>query len=102
MRDIIKSIIAKSLKELSLPIPEFSVDYPKNQKFGDFSTNVSLLLSKELRKNPREIANGLLQKLSEEKCFSKVEIAGAGFINFFVTDSFYQAIVKDVINKKEL
>ena len=102
MKNIIKSIVEKSLKELNFPIPEFSVDYPKNREFGDFSTNVSLLLSKELKKNPREIANQLQQKLSDEKCFSKVEIAGAGFINFFVTNSFYQEIVKDVLNKKEL
>jgi arginyl-tRNA synthetase len=102
LKDIIKSIIEKSVKELNFPVPEFSVDYPKNQKFGDFSTNVSLLLSKELKRNPREIANDLLQKLSEEKCFSKVEIAGAGFINFFVTNSFYEEIVRDVLNKKEM
>ncbi|MFZ4589666.1 MAG: arginine--tRNA ligase [Ignavibacteria bacterium] len=101
MKDIIHNIIEKTLKGLDLPVPGFSVDYPKNQKFGDFSTNVSLLLSKELKRNPREIAEELLPKLSEENCFSKVEIAGAGFLNFFVAGSFYQEILKDVLNKKD-
>lgn len=101
MKDIIKGIIEKALKGLEFPIPKFSIDYPKEQKFGDFSTNVSLLLSKELKKNPREIANLLLPALSAEKCFSKVEIAGAGFINFFVANSFYSEIVKDVLNRKD-
>ena len=44
----------------------------------------------------------LFPLLSKEKCFSKVEIAGAGFINFFVTNSFYEEIVKDVLNKKRI
>ena len=101
MKDIIKDIIEKALKGLELPIPKFSIDYPKEQKFGDFSTNVSLLLSKDLKKNPREIANLLLPALSAEKCFSKVEIAGAGFINFFVANRFYGEIVKDVLNRKD-
>ncbi|MCX6156496.1 MAG: arginine--tRNA ligase [Ignavibacteriae bacterium] len=101
MKDIIQNIIEKTLKGLHLPVPGFSVDYPKNQKFGDFSSNVSLLLSKELKRNPREIAEELLPKLSGEKCFSKVEIAGAGFLNFFVADSFYREILKDILNKKE-
>lgn len=101
MKEIIYNIIGKILKDLELPVPGFSVDYPKNQKFGDFSTNVSLLLSKELKRNPREIAEELLPMLSKEKCFSKVEIAGAGFLNFFVADSFYQEILKDILVKKD-
>lgn len=101
MKDIIHKIIEKTLKELDFPVPGFSIDYPKNQKFGDFSANVSLLLSKELKRNPREIAEVLLPRLSEEKCFSKVEIAGAGFLNFFVADSFYQEILKDILVKKD-
>jgi len=100
LKDLIKSIIVNTLKELDYSIPEFSVDYPKNQKFGDFSTNVSLVLSKALKRNPLEIARELLPKLEKEKYFSKVEIAGAGFINFFAAESFYGEIVKDILDKK--
>jgi arginyl-tRNA synthetase len=101
LKDIIKNIIEKTLLGMNIPVPDFNVDYPKNKKFGDFSTNISLVLSKELKKNPREIAGELVPKLSEEKYFSKVEIAGAGFINFFVTDNFYAEIVKDILSKKD-
>lgn len=101
MKEKISKILEKVLKELSLPVPEYTIDYPKNKNYGDFSTNVSLLLSKELKKNPREIASELLPRLSEEKFFSKVEIAGAGFINFFVAETFYVDIVKDILERKD-
>lgn len=102
MKEIIKDIVEKALKELGYTVPEFSVDYPKNQKFGDFSTNISMVLAKELKKNPREIADTLLPFLKKETAFSGVEIAGAGFINFFVADKFYYELVRKIINEKEL
>ncbi len=100
MKDIIKNIVGKALKELNYSMPDFSVDYPKNKKFGDFSANAALVLSKELKKNPRDVANELLPLLEKESVFSKVEIAGAGFINFFVSDKFYDELVRKVINEK--
>ena len=100
MKDIIKDIVGKALKELNFSIPDFSVDYPKNKKFGDFAANAALVLSKELKKNPRDVANELLPLLEKESVFSKVEIAGAGFINFFVSDKFYDELVRKVINEK--
>ncbi len=100
MKDIIKDIVGKALKELNYSMPDFSVDYPKNKKFGDFSANAALVLSKELKKNPRDVANELLPLLEKESVFSKVEIAGAGFINFFVSDKFYDELVRKVINEK--
>jgi len=100
LKDIIKNIVGKASKELNYSITDFSVDYPKNKKFGDFSANVALVLSKELKKNPRDIANELLPLLEKESVFSKVEIAGAGFINFFVSDKFYDELIRKVINEK--
>lgn len=100
MKEIIKNIVAKVLKELNYSIPDFSVDYPRNKKFGDFSANAALVLSKELKKSPRDIAIELLPLLEKETVFSKVEIAGAGFINFFVSENFYTRLVRKVMNEK--
>ena len=100
MKEIIKNIVAKVLKELNYSIPDFSVDYPRNKKFGDFSANAALVLSKELKKSPRDIAIELLPLLEKETVFSKVEIAGAGFINFFVSENFYTGLVRKVMNEK--
>lgn len=69
MKEIIKNIVAKVLKELNYSIPDFSVDYPRNKKFGDFSANAALVLSKELKKSPRDIASELLPLLEKETVF---------------------------------
>jgi arginyl-tRNA synthetase len=63
---------------------------PKNQDFGDYATSVALILSKELRKNPREIANSIVEKLNfDNKLVEKVTIDGPGFININFTSYFY-------------
>jgi arginyl-tRNA synthetase len=63
---------------------------PKNQDFGDYATSVALILSKELRKNPREIANSIVEKLNfDNKLVEKVTIDGPGFINIKFTSYFY-------------
>ena len=63
---------------------------PKNQDFGDYATSVALILSKELRKNPREIANSIVEKLNfDNKLVEKVTIDGPGFINLKFTSYFY-------------
>lgn len=101
MKEIIKDIVIKYINELGYSVPEFSIDYPKNKNFGDFSANAAMVLAKELKKNPREIANELLPCLQKESAFSKVEIAGAGFINFFVSERFYGELVTRVIREKD-
>jgi arginyl-tRNA synthetase len=55
-------------------------------KFGDYATNVALALAKQLGKPPREVAETLAAELRTEGQFSKVEVAGPGFINLFVSD----------------
>jgi arginyl-tRNA synthetase len=69
--------------------PEISI--PKIENHGDFSTNAAILISKILQKNPREIATEILNALTPEisrGLIEKIEIAGAGFLNFFLTDDF--------------
>lgn len=101
MKEIIKNIVETALKKLNYPVPDLSVDYTKNQKFGDFSTNVSMVLAKELKKNPKEIAGEIIPLLAVEDIFSKVESAGAGFINFFVADKFYTELVNKVLKEND-
>lgn len=101
MKEIIKNIIEKKLIELDYPNVQFSIDYPKNKNFGDFSSNAAMILAKELKRNPREIANELLPYLQKENSFSKVEIAGAGFINFYVSGNFYNEIISVILKNKD-
>jgi arginyl-tRNA synthetase len=87
----------KYLKEIEIG---FSV--PNNTEHGDFSTNAAMILTRKLRKNPREIAEEIISNLEiDENIISKVEIAGPGFINFKFTQTFLTGIIKTVIEKKD-
>ncbi|MBT4922559.1 MAG: arginine--tRNA ligase, partial [Rickettsiales bacterium] len=67
-----------------------TVEAPKNKDHGDFATNAALVLSKQLKKSPRDIAEFIKTQLSQDAIFSKIEIAGPGFVNFTLTDLYYQ------------
>lgn len=73
---------------------------PKIESHGDLSTNIAMLLTKQLHRNPREIANEIIAALPcDDSKIAKVEIAGPGFINFFFTPAFISSVVTEVINK---
>lgn len=77
------------------------LERPKNKDHGDFSTNLAMLLAKPLRQNPRAIAESLIQALPASSYITKTEIAGAGFINFYLDPSAKQAVVKAIQLKGE-
>jgi len=88
-RVVLKSVesIGKKINLTDLPV-EVEVDIPKRKEFGDFSINTAMVLARKMGKNPRQVAELIIENLPGEKdlLFRKVEIAGAGFINFFVRE----------------
>ena len=62
----------------------FELERPKNAAHGDFSSNAAMQLAKPLRRNPRELAQAILDALPASDLIQKAEIAGAGFINFYL------------------
>ena len=81
----------------------FSVDVSDNPQHGDYSSNVALVLAKKdpkgAPKNPREVAEEIKNKI-KSNLFSKVEIAGPGFINFFISDEFLRNRLLIILKKK--
>lgn len=69
------------------------LERPKTAQHGDFATNLALALAKPLRQNPRAIAESLVKALPASPFVEKVEIAGAGFINFFLNAKAKQSVV---------
>jgi arginyl-tRNA synthetase len=99
VKNYLKSEIVKTLEKLNYPFKDFVIDQPKDNKFGDLSANVAMVISKELKKNPREIAKNLLDNLKlDSKKISKADIAGPGFLNFFVADNFYKNELINILN----
>jgi hypothetical protein len=67
-------------------LPEFEIETPRNPQFGDYAANLAMLLAKQARRNPREVAEAIRQRLPKD-AFSwveRVEVAGAGFLNFYL------------------
>lgn len=83
------SIKLEFLKNLDI---QFNV--PQETSHGDYSTNVAMLLTKQLKRNPREIAKTIIENLElDSSIISKVDIAGPGFINFYFTPSFVNKLI---------
>ncbi len=75
----------------------YSVELPKHASQGDYSTNIAMIIAGREKRNPREIASLLTEKLNtHDELFDKVELAGPGFVNFFVRDDVWQSIIKPV------
>ena len=76
----------------------FAIERTRSAEHGDFSTNAALLLAKPARMNPRALAQALVAALPQNPQISKVEIAGPGFINFFLTADAYHAELQRVLS----
>lgn len=87
-----------SAKNLNLDLSETAIhlERPKNAQHGDFSTNLAMLLAKPLRQNPRAIAESLINSLPASDYIAKAEIAGAGFINFYLNANAKQAVIRQI------
>lgn len=84
------------------PIPDFIIEKPANSANGDFSANVALAGARAFKKAPREIAESIVGNLDlEDTLFERVEIAGPGFLNFYLSQQYYTEIIKDIAAKGE-
>ena len=103
MKNYIKNLFNQAENNLDyLKNTDLQLNVPQEVTHGDYSTNIAMLLTKKLKKNPREIANEIINNLDyDPSIISKIEIAGPGFINFFFTPSFVNKIVKTIFDEKE-
>ena len=77
------------------------VEKPKNKSFGNWSTNIALTLSKELKKNPLEIAEIIKSNINNSSIIETVEIIPPGFINFRLSNSFRSDLINQILKEKE-
>jgi len=81
-------------------MPEIFWQVPKRPDLGDLSTNIAMLLAKPLGKNPRDIAQQLVDEVDWDKLgVKRVEIAGPGFINIFLGPRYYQNVVSEIVSQ---
>ena len=103
MKKELENLINQVIKELSLAESSFSVEHPNDLSHGDYSTNVAMVLAKETKKNPKELAEVIKDKLLEYKSenIEKTEVAGAGFINFHLSKNFFKKSIQEIIEGGE-
>jgi arginyl-tRNA synthetase len=77
------------------------LDRPRQDAHGDYASNVALTLARSARRNPRELAQVLVAALPPSALIARAEVAGAGFINLFVTPAARQAIVGRILAERE-
>lgn len=81
--------------------PVINLERPKREGQGDFSSNLAMLLAKPAKRAPREIAQALVEHLPSHRAVTKVEIAGPGFINFFIDDATSASVISDILGQGE-
>ena len=97
----VKRAIQKGLLETA-ELTDFTVEIPANRDHGDYAVNAAMVWARLFHKAPRQIAEIIADNFDFDDTYIKsAEIAGPGFINFFLNDSYYADIVLDVINKGE-
>ncbi|HIE13519.1 MAG TPA: arginine--tRNA ligase [Desulfotomaculum sp.] len=83
--------------------PDFVVDSPREEKFGDFATNIAMQLAKAARRPPREVAALIKENFDLSQCpwVERIEIAGPGFLNFYLRHEWLQAALRQIIIRGE-
>lgn len=102
LKNIIEQAVKKAVANGALPeaeMPQFNIEKPANKDNGDYSTNVAMAGARAFKKAPRMIAEAIASCIDlDGTAFDRVEIAGPGFMNFFLSQQFYSNVLKDVFS----
>ena len=108
MKDQLQDLIKKCIQDLiskgiliEMP-PNVRLDHTKDNSHGDYATNIALMLSKQAKMNPVDLAKIIVDQLEESSFINKIEIAGPGFINFFISDESSSSVVSEIIDQEAL
>jgi len=96
---IVRQALEGAREELGLSgeLPEIEIAASRQKEFGDFSTNVALALAGRVGKSPREVAEAIRSHLPADDLIERAEVAGAGFVNFFVRADWLRDVLRDAV-----
>lgn len=104
VRNRLKSMIAEALKSVigdqdNKPQVSIELDIPRTPEHGDYASNIALGLTRHLKRNPRQIASEIVANLDDSgSILEKIEIAGPGFINFFIKPAAWYGIIREILD----
>ena len=104
MKKTIESLLDQALDqlvtdELIETKPELQISRTKDAAHGDFTSNVAMMLAKQAGKSPRDVAQMIIDTMPDDESITKIEIAGPGFINFFLAQENTLSIIKSILNQ---
>ena len=100
MKDDVKKALAMALESLNIAFEDINLEVPKDNKNGDFSSNIAMQLASLLKKSPLVIASDIIANI-DKTLFAKVEVAGPGFINFYLKDEDVFKVINEALAEKE-
>lgn len=107
MKNQLKNLLGQALSTfiqkhaLDIDLPEIQIERTKDKSHGDFASNIAMMLAKPAKMNPRQIATEIVEILPATEFVTNVEIAGPGFINFFLSAEANQKVITDVLEQGE-
>ena len=103
IRDILKNAIKEAILNLFLETDDIHLEHPADLVNGDYSTNIAMSLAKQTGRNTKDLAREIVNKILEKKIkeIEKVEIAGGGFINFYLSREFFTQNIKEILKSGE-
>ena len=96
LRQAVAAACQKAMADGVLPeaeLPDFVIETPKDEKNGDFSTNVAMQLTRIMRQNPRKIAEAIVGGIALPELIDHIDIAGPGFINFYLVNHWLHKVL---------
>ncbi len=103
VRDIIRQALEEAVKDGRIgseaALPDITVEKPKKDEFGDFATNIAMLLAPLSKRKPRDVASIIAEKIGSSALVEKCEVAGPGFINIFLKKAYWFNILAAALEK---
>lgn len=102
IRDVLKKELLGALKKQGIEADDIELTRPADAKNGDYSTNLALKASHESKQSPVEFAKEMADSLKDQPYIEKLEVAGPGFINFFIKPEIVASEVENILKKKKI
>ncbi|MDQ0352598.1 arginyl-tRNA synthetase [Alkalibacillus filiformis] len=102
LKEAIKQAVLKAELASQEEMPQVVLETPKDKSHGDYATNMAMQLARVAKKNPRQIAEEIVEQIDQQKASVKsIDIAGPGFINFFMDTSYLTDVVNTIFDQGE-
>ena len=109
MKKLLQDLVLKAIAKLKqkkligedLVVTDVIIEYVREKQFGDYATAIAMTLAKVAKCNPHQLAENIVKHLPSHASVTKVEVAGPGFINFFINDAALYTIVPTILSSAE-